>query len=466
MDDHHFDEFIKKKAEGYQESGVDPAALTDFRRRLEHLPWTPWYVRYRNALGWGAAMVLFTLVNVGLVWYLMQSKNAMVQTQLAELQLGRTQLQELQNEIQYLKSVKLDTVYVYRSNDTSFGFADSQFPQRNSGSQGLAQYLGQPVASTKGTQETFVIAQDEEGRSFLKLGSYQDLPKEVQQFISQNASFMRDDQGNLYLPLDQKYSRELRQLQTISPIGVDGNVDPLAFTELGKSVKEEKEKPRLSGKIARALEKQNYSGWGFQTGLELHQFNSVPDIGSNHSNSSIGLLGEFILSPHWRIETGALHSNLRYEIDGFNNNSSLLEQVSSYPGYDESLGELNEAAISSTIIRLPANLKYYYPLASRSRLYASFGLSPYLFLSQRFSYKYTESEDSGIETFVASKTTLEENKLYLGTLNTGLGGEVDINGRWKWQMGIYYEKGLSDFGAEANGINNYGIKTSLWFRLK
>lgn len=465
MDDQHFDDYIKKKAEAYQEIGVDPAALADFRNRLDRLPSSPWYVRYRNTLGWAAAMMLFTLLNVGLVWYFTQNNDDQLQLQLAKLQVGQQQLQDLKAEIQYLKSVRMDTVYIYRSNGS--GQSNSGFSVANNpiASAARGDQYAQSVASTPSTS-AFLIAQDEGGRSFLRLGRYQDMPKDIQSFVSQSASISQDEQGNLYLPLDRGAGDDIHKLAAISPNGLDGSVTPLAFVTSAEGQSNSKVKQKLSGKIVRALEKQKYSGWGFQTGLEFQQVKNIPNLGENKLNSGIGVLGEFILSSRWRAEVGAIHSNMRYEVEGFSDKASLLEQVSTYPGYDSELGELNDLGISSTFLKLPVNMKYYYPVAAKSRLYVSGGFTPYLYLSQRFNYTYTESENSGVETFVASKKTIEDNKLYFGTANVGLGAEFDLNERFKWQVGLFYEKGLSDFGVEANRINTVGLKSSIWLRVK
>ncbi|MGI9543493.1 MAG: outer membrane beta-barrel protein [Cyclobacteriaceae bacterium] len=464
MDDQHFDDYIKKKAEAYQESGVDPAALADFRNRLDRLPSSPWYVRYRNIMGWAAVMALFTLVNVSLVWYFTQNKDDQLQLQLAELKVDQQQLQELKAEIQYLKSVRTDTVFIYKP--VGSGQLYSDYPSTHSqtaSNTGSNQYARSTAAQAA---SALVIAQDEGGRSFLRLGRYQELSEEVQSFVAQSASISQDAHGNLYLPLDRGAGSNISELVAISPNGLDGTVNPLAFADQVNDDRSAKEKQKLSGKIVRALDKQRYSGWGFQTGLEMQQFKSIPRTGDSKLNSGIGVLGEFILSPRWRVEMGVIHSNMRYEADGFSDNASLLQTVSKYPGYEGQLGELNDLGVSSTFFKLPANLKYFYPIASNSRLYASAGLTPYVYVSQRFNYQYTEEENSGVETFVASKKTIEDNKLYFGSANVGLGAEFDLNERFKWQVGLFYEKGLSDFGVEANRLNTLGLKTSVWLRVK
>ena len=106
MDDRSFDNIIRQKANSYQDQGVDAHALTDMRNRMQGLSsnaatgTTGWSKNLTLAVG----LLLFTLLNLGVVWYFSEGRNAQLQLELEQLEHERTQLvQSLQPRVSLQK---------------------------------------------------------------------------------------------------------------------------------------------------------------------------------------------------------------------------------------------------------------------------------------------------------------------------------------------------------------------------
>ena len=154
MDDKRFDDIIKKKAEGYVDSGHDAHALSDLRRRLDNVGQQKSGFRFGKTGYLLGAMALFSLINFGIVWYFSEGRYTALNEEVAQLKEERSQLinnNSGSSQVQVVEKTKVDTVYVYRdllatvghesvSAQSHTGYADQTFGKSTSATKDLDQH--------------------------------------------------------------------------------------------------------------------------------------------------------------------------------------------------------------------------------------------------------------------------------------------------------------------------------------
>ena len=144
--------------------------------------------------------------------------------------------------------------------------------------------------------------------------------------------------------------------------------------------------PPLSRKTIRELDKHHRRGVGIRLGPELELIQTDFDLGNGNFHPGYGVTGEIRFSPYWALETGVQFQNRQYDF-----NVQNAQDVSNYPGYDPTLGDINEIAVETWVLRVPINLKYYYPVRENYQLYIGAGYSPNLYFTQNFNYEYSNT---------------------------------------------------------------------------
>jgi len=469
MDDKRFDEIIKKKAAGFVDSGQDPNALQDFRNRMQQTRvatgtssrWS------RNTAMMVGSIALFTLINFGISWYFSHKREAASLSELADLRSEKDQLVDLKQELIELRSIKTDTVYLYRITDnasTSQAFAPSSAP--NSGS--YSSSFQEPYDSNES------LAASDPRNHYLRLANDQQLSQELKQFLSNHNLLMTTTEGDFRLVV---------QDATVAPVrhSLASGVQPADRIYLpqyipGVSVYEQfapqspmPEKKKLPNKMVWALEKHQHRGIDWQFGVEGMIQKSHFDVGDGSKNAGFGFMTEAILSPTWRVETGVNLGIRSYRVREDEIASLPPDFFNSYPGYDDQLGELIAMESDAELIRIPFNLKYFNILDHNKKWYVSVGATPQWAVRQEIDFKYQldpltpPDEDVEFVSFVGSGKEVSA-AYYTTTLNLGLGTEVYLNEKFRWQLGVFYERGLSKVGVENRELTgSYGVKTSLWF---
>lgn len=460
MDDKSFDKIVKEKAEVFQDSGHDAQALTDLRKRLSNLPgakknsWSGGRIAYMVG-----SMVLFTLVNFAIVWYFSEGRHASLTDEIDQLKSERSQFISLQEELVELRELKVDTIYVYRNLVTTrnTGSAGLQFNQANSEVQ--ENYSSLPSGQADGY---FQLVPDD-----------QKLSEELEDFLRRNNLLIKKDGGKMTLVV---------QNQPVFPMGdfrLSNNYNPIApgmpdnlpkvgtFEELDTQKKPEKKK--IPNKMLWALEKHNHSGVDFQFGVEGKFHKGNYDVGVGDNNGGMGLITEVIFSPVLRLETGIHFGARSYKIGDTEIDQLPAEFFDDYPGYNDQLGTLSSLESDADLIKIPLNLKVFSILDHNKKWYASAGLTPQWAMKQELEYKYALSTPSppidGAEyvSFVGSKQEIS-SAYYTTTFNLGVGTEVYLNEKLRWQLGVFYQKGLSKVGVENRKLkSSFGVKSSLWF---
>ncbi len=462
MDDNSFDKIIKSKAEGYQDTGYDPQALADMRKRLAAMPATGGASRnWGKTAAVAAALVLFTLINFGVVWYFSEGRYKQLNSEMADLKAERSQLMVLQEELVRLQATKqttlVDTIYVYKDIITTI-------PGTSPPSGTVA---GIPSDYSRSSLSGRAL-----DHQYMLIGESEEISEELQQFLTRNNLMLIGDAGEQILvvkshSVNPVIFHEGDSRMAYAPPALPHNLPKVwDMSELTENTSRTSKK--LDSKTLWALEKHQYSGVDFQFGVETMVNTTVPPLGVGDVNTSLGIMGEIIFSPTLRLETGIHRGTRSYTIK----EKELLElnpsELSNYPGFDPSVGQIIRLESDAEVLKIPVNLKVMGILDHNKRWYISGGISPQWLTGQEFDYQYAvegidNPDDNGEEfrAFIGAKQDVTPG-FSIGTLNLGFGTEVYINEKTRWQIGAYYEKSLGDIGAEKVKLNTYGLKTSIW----
>ncbi|GJM28340.1 MAG: hypothetical protein DHS20C17_09750 [Cyclobacteriaceae bacterium] len=460
MDDKRFDDLIKKKADGFTDTGHDAHALTDLRNRLSGLAnkrsgWSPGKTAY--AIG---AMVLFTLINFGIVWYFSEGRYVTLNHEIDQLKGQSNRVVAMQDELATLRSIKTDTVYIYRNLISSQQSAASGLPNLTRGNR----------EETINRAAQFTPREDQ---YYAQMSENQLLSDELKSFLSENNLLLSTTDGELVLvvnnsPVKPLYTSASDTRNARKP-GAPRYLSEVATYEDSQLDQKQVEKKKMPKQMLWALEKHQHHGVDWQFGVEGIYHKSNFDIGDGDTNSGVGLMAEAIFSPTWRLEAGVNFGARSYGIKESEIQSLPAAFFDDYPGYDGELGELATLESDVELVKFPINLKYFSILDHNKKWYLSAGLTPQWATRQELDYKYVLDVDSPpvgdseYVSFVGSKQEIESS-YYTTTVNLGVGTEVYLNERLRWQLGLFYQKGLSEVGAEKRKLtSSYGIKTSLWF---
>ena len=135
------------------------------------------------------------------------------------------------------------------------------------------------------------------------------------------------------------------------------------------------------------------------------------------------------------------------------------------------IGELHKIHVSSDVISTPLNLKYFHPVSRKKKIFASIGYTPMLFISQNFEYSYLSDVNSDIEeddfsTSLESRKREDDPKMYAGTFNASLGIESQLKKDLFLQAALFYQKGIDEMGKEGQELQLFGVRSSLWFKVR
>ena len=427
MDDQRFDDIIKGKVSEYSDPTYDETAIAGLHQHLAAHQVTPWYGPYKGAMAMAATLAFFTLIN----WWLIKD-NLNIDTSSSvpsgdrfhDYQMVMDNLREVIDE---LKRIRQDTFYIVRSSDNGIS---NQPPGVVNASISSDEIINQFLLRLKNGEQIGVI------------GDYY---------------FYHQDEEVLFKDLAQYQNRneELSgSLLTLSSPNGDTIYKDITYAH---GLEDNGKMPIV---VLRDLEKHYSRGLGLKLGVEGDFALSQPDIGSGEGLPGIGILGELVLSPSLGLETGFKYKTRSYAVESPN-----AGDLQSYPGIDPNLGTVDEFEGDAKLIEFPINLKYYRLIDQQKSLYLSAGLSPNLYLTQSFEYSQ-EDESSATESSITTDADVGESNFYLGTVNASVGMNFDLPKRRSIQLGLFYQKSLSDLGIEERSMNIFGVKSSYWFRVR
>jgi len=459
MDDKRFDKIIKEKTEAFQDRGHDAHALTDLRDRLSHLPakknaWIGGRTAYMVA-----SMALFTLINFGIVWYFSEGRHADLTNEIDQLMSERSQFISLQEDLLELKDSRVDTVYIYRDLLSTRNNMEAGLPDNNDVFVPDERYEFTPS--------------DQDDEYFKLLADDQELSEELENFLARNNLLMKGDRGERVLIVKNHSMVPVKDFgltsnATVTEHGMPENLPGVAVFEQPEP-QTKPEKKRMPNKMLWALEKHNHKGLDFQFGVEGKFHKSNYDIGTSDINGGMGFMTEVIFSPVLRLETGVHIGARSYSIGEDEIQSLPPDFFDDYPGYNDQIGQLASFESDAKLVKIPLNLKVFGILDHNKKWYASAGLTPQWATRQDLEYKYVLDTapvppigGDEYSSFILSTQEISP-AFYVTTLNLGAGTEVYLNEKLRWQIGVFYQKGLSKAGVENRKLSGFGVKSSIWF---
>lgn len=452
MDDNTFDKRIKEKVEKYKDTGADDGALAGLHEKMSGVTYTRWYTPYRKIAGYTTAVLLTSLLNFGLFTYFQTSRDEALRSALTELKENKISYNRLKEDFKWLRASKTDTIYIFKKVKPHQNIPDNS-------------WIREDIRQT----ELPATALPPDGE--VNLGKAEEISDEIKQFLGQYGLAYLHENGNIYLR-----NHNIEQVSFIRRKSYQEDMAANNATiqiksvnnELNKETVKAGKKTSLSVKVLREIEKQKMTGIGFQYGPEVDAFKLATDVGHGKPGISAGIMGEFILSPALRIETGAKYMLSAYKISAVNQLSP--DQLLLYPAIEQEAGTLESISVTDHAVLFPVHLKYNYPIARDRYLFVSAGVSPQLFLTQFINYSYQYDIDTGGEDDfgVAIEASKRVDDIYFnpGTIDAGIGIEKKLKNHAILQLSAFYSYGLKPVGTEEREFKIFGLRSALKFRIK
>ena len=479
MDDNKFDQRIRNKVAQYRDQGVDPGALEGLHQRLAGVSYAlPWYKNLKIPALVAASVALISLLNFGLYSYIYQSDNEGLLHEISQLRQDQQRLYELQNQLNNNESQRIDTVYIY----------EDKTVEEPGGAERLEALLAAlSPEELDGLMQKYGPGQESQNaykglnESGLYVTGLEDAPKEVRSYLYSAGLFIYDNGKKVPVAVNNFPNRaQTRKLGKKGYYLTENNWQPFVDIGVGADNKNEVTKATGGGKnndiflpprILRILEKNEMDGVGFRWGPELKLFGQNYDLGDGEPQIGAGVLVEFVLSPSLRLESGLQYAKLDYSLKESGINDLGEDELSMFPALNTDIGELNKIEVSSDVLGLPLNLKYFHPISKKKKIFASIGYTPMLYISQHYEYTFGADIDGDIveedfSTSLQSRKRVDRPEMYAGTFNASLGMESRLKQNLFLQAALFYQKGIDDAGVEGRELELFGLRSSLWFKVK
>lgn len=426
MDDQRFDDIIKEKVGNYEDPAFDPSALSAFHHQLANVSSWPWYTRYRTELLIVSGMALCTFLIIVSQWYFAMQKSNLQTQHAAEIGAQQQQIKKLVHEITILKNLPPDTVYIQSWKENQDLTYSLLLTQRIKNLEG---------ALYKMQKDLEAFQADTPYASADNVNPFE---------ISDNS---KDEWTNEYAFSSHK------------------RVTPGPKETLSKHANKKNTKTLVPGtqrevslETLHDLEKHYHRGIGIRVGPTIDISHGFYDGGASKIDYAGGVLGDFILSPSFSIETGGKFSHRFYEISGDNLSNRSL------PNVDHSLGPLVYADVDSWILEIPFNIKYRYPISEKSNFIGSIGYSSRIYTQQIFEYDY--SIDGNATARLNTSAHVNKMKMYPSVLNISIGIGHQLKNRKTLETSVFYQYSLGESGAEKMKGDFLGIRSAYWFTIK
>lgn len=424
MDDQRFDDIIKEKMGDYEAPGFDPSALSALHHQMGTLTVWPWYSRYRTELLLGSGLFLCTLIILWNQWSFSNREAQALKKNDLLLKSQQVQIDNLQHEIVELKSLAPDTIRIIEFKEQSSHLNSVYLQQIKTLEQTIQKMKDANLAQVNAVEPTTASLEVSSGPNWKSAA---------------NGSFYENQFTGRLVP---------RKKDEQSAHAIPNKSEPDKITSR-----------KLSAETIRDLEKHYRNGIGIRVGPALEISRGFYHAGNSRADLVFGVLGDFIVSPSFSVETGAKYTHRFYEIT----NEEALAQMQ-LPGLDTNLGPVINADIDSWVLEIPLNLKYRYPLSMKTHLLAGVGYSSLMYTKQVFENYYELNSDPLAQ--INTTHTVDKFTLNPGMLNFSIGLSKEMKNKKLIETSLYYQYGLGEIGVEKMGANFLGIRGTYWFTLK
>jgi hypothetical protein len=424
MDDNNFDDIVKRKVGEYEDPVFDSSALSGLHQRMDTLDYAPWHSRYRTELMIGSGIVMSTLIIILSLWLFDTNSSEAIEKSNLLILSQQEQIAKLQEEVKSLKKLPPDTIYITQ-------FKEQTVPVNS--------VVLRQMKELKLTISQ--IKKDMEIRAFTAQPN--SIHGDTSSFASSPAVYFDPDQTNLF------YSRIIPEEKRQKSL----RASPKPSNDLKQS------SIPFSAKMARELEKHYRNGIGIRIGPALELSKGFYSEGAGGIDITGGLLGDFIVSPSFSLETGAKFIHRYYEIP-----EESLSKNLTLPYVNTDLGALKQADIDSWMIEVPLNLKYRYQLAPKINAIAGLGYSSLIYTKQVLEYSYTL--DAVPLGHITEPHNVSDITRYTGALNLSLGISKRLKNNKILETSLFYQQGLGALGVEKMKSNFIGVRGVYWFTIK
>ncbi len=428
MDDQRFDDSIKNKVGDYEYPGFDPTALATLHHQLGAVSSIPWYSLYRTELLVGSGIALSTLIIILSQWFMSNNTTEILNEKIIALNTQQQEISKLQSEISFLKSTSPDTIRIIEIRE-------------------------QPSSTYTSLLYRIKLLEREAARKEIIV---LDSGSESTPVVNDNFEYFKFN-GNQVNPLVSVYQR------SFSKRLIPREFDRESFHAVpdNSTFDAQYNAKKLSANTIRDLEKHYQQGIGIRIGPTVELAKGYYSEGKQGSIAlTYGMLGDFILSPSFSIETGIKYSKRYYDIS---DNAVLMKLP--LPDVDESLGTLQSAEIDSWMFELPIALKYRYPFSLTAHLLGSVGYSSLMYRHQIFEYSYAYPL-AGDTFTLGSEYESNTASFYAGSFNITLGVSKRLKNSEILETSIFYQHGLGEKGIERINANFLGVRGVYWFTLR
>ncbi len=448
MDDTNFDDLLKSKLEGYEHPDIGPGALASFHNRMSSVPSTPWYRKYRTEMFVVTSFIVFTMLNSFILWYGF-GRNENYNADQNNM-FSRQIIDSLTQVVTQLKADQKERPSVFIINP-----APEVVKERNVKVEGKNK--GNDLA-TNPSRHT---------NTKLHLGNVASIPSTILDRLRAEDVLETID-GQAYLIITDRVSQIRHKSyawELPSKLTVVYEDDSLESEESIEKIKLKlpsvKLKNRISTKMINKIEDHKYTtGIGINLAPHIDIVKGAYSQGSGGTMPRVGLTAEWIVSPHWSVETSLDYLSTKVTV---NKDFQSLH----LPNLNTELGTLESAEINTRTLSLPINMKYRWWLSQKNQLIVKAGYTPYFSLRSEYLYQYPypgRPVDSDLS--ISTVEQVDQRGFYGGTFNMSLGISKFIKKKSQFEVDLFYEKSLGSVGHEKLGMQLFGIRTAYSIRVK
>ncbi|HTJ48827.1 MAG TPA: hypothetical protein VL443_05170 [Cyclobacteriaceae bacterium] len=447
MDDNKFDDLLKSKFEDYEYSSANAPDVAGFHERLVQYPTVSWYSKYRTELFVTTSFIFFTLLNSLIFWSTLATKEETrmsleknfklhIADTIAQVinQLKSQQLQQQQTQIAILNSSDHSNIFKR---------------ERDHRDMGSIVETGQPRTIDS---------------SLFYLGVASSIPKYFYDKLT-DAGVLEIKSGGAYLNISDRVKLIRNTTYALAPPNQDllfqshdSLITPKAETTKTGSIA--KVSNTISSKLINRIADTKYkSGIGINFSPHMDFANVAFSEGSGDVMRRLGVTVDWIVAPHWSIETS---------VDHFTTKVTLHEDFQKYnlPKLNPVEDGLQSVQIRAKTVSFPVALKYRWWLTSKNQLIFRMGYTPYI--SFHNEYRYTSPyPGQRADSDVTINTVEDFNKVrfYGGTTTAMAGISKLMNKKNQLEFSLFYERSVKGMGQEKLNMQLIGLRTAFLFNL-
>ncbi len=446
MDDSNFDDLIKKKFEHYEDT--DSSALESFQKLTFPQPSIPWYSKYRTEAFVISSLLVFSAIN-GFIFWNANDK-------------AKNDKKELTNNLQH----RVD----------SLTFALQQIQSNN---QQPSVYIIEPegketmesnkrkVVTTKQVFPTSVDRSSLHSNDKIYLGATESIPPNILKRL-QEADVLKIEGGQAYLIITDRIKlirHKSYAFESPSELKITSTLNSIIYDDSVEKIKMELPEVKLTGHISSKLinkieDHQHVRGVGINIAPHIDFAKGLYSAGTGGITPRFGVTAEWMVSPHWSVETS---------LDYFNTKMTLKNDFQSHnlPDLNSQLGDLKSVRVSTNTLSIPPNIKYKWWLTREHQLIVKTGYTPYFSFKNQYIYSYPfpgAAPDSDLK--LSTVEEVDQSRYFGGTFNAVVGIGRLTKKKNQFEVALFYEKSLGSVGTQKSGMQLFGIRTAYSFKVR